>query len=94
MDKQWFNSILFSEVLEYMYGLSKSINGLDDPIENPNVNEDQIIYENDLIKRIFGKQTIELACVYRLLVSIYPFLLKQSSKRLVLTINYTVSCLS
>nr|ASR92677.1 acetyl-CoA carboxylase carboxyltransferase beta subunit [Chaetachme aristata]QWK47355.1 acetyl-CoA carboxylase carboxyltransferase beta subunit [Chaetachme aristata] len=50
MDKHRFDSMLFSGVLEYRCGLSKSINSLGDPIENPSVNEDQII--NDMDKDI------------------------------------------
>nr|QCA40937.1 acetyl-CoA carboxylase beta subunit [Pteroceltis tatarinowii]QII42629.1 acetyl-CoA carboxylase beta subunit [Pteroceltis tatarinowii]QWK48047.1 acetyl-CoA carboxylase carboxyltransferase beta subunit [Pteroceltis tatarinowii] len=50
MDKRRFDSMLFSGVLEYRCGLSKSINSLGDSIENPSVNEDQII--NDMDKDI------------------------------------------
>nr|QWK47270.1 acetyl-CoA carboxylase carboxyltransferase beta subunit [Chaetachme aristata] len=50
MDKHRFDSMLFSGVLEYRCGLNKSINSLGDPIENPSVNEDQII--NDMDKDI------------------------------------------
>lgn len=50
MDRRRFDSILFSGVLEYRWGLSKSIKSLDDPIENPNINEDQIL--NDMDKDI------------------------------------------
>ena len=42
--------MLFSRVLEYRCGLSKSINSLGDPIENTSVNEDQI--RNDMDKDI------------------------------------------
>nr|YP_010032779.1 acetyl-CoA carboxylase beta subunit [Celtis julianae]QOW38263.1 acetyl-CoA carboxylase beta subunit [Celtis julianae] len=50
MDRRRFDSILFSGVLEYRWGLSKSIKSLDDPIENPNINEDPIL--NDMDKDI------------------------------------------
>nr|ASR92746.1 acetyl-CoA carboxylase carboxyltransferase beta subunit [Gironniera celtidifolia] len=50
MDKWRFDSMLFSGVVEYRFGLSKSINSLGHPIENPNVNEDQIL--NDMDKDI------------------------------------------
>ena len=50
MNKRRFDSMLFSGVLEYRCGLSKSINSLGDPIENTSVNEDQI--RNDMDKDI------------------------------------------
>nr|URQ17521.1 acetyl-CoA carboxylase beta subunit [Maclura tricuspidata] len=50
MEKWRFNSMLFSGVLEYKCGLSKSINSLGDAIENSSVNEDPII--NDMDKDI------------------------------------------
>nr|UNY34904.1 acetyl-CoA carboxylase carboxyltransferase beta subunit [Oreocnide trinervis] len=50
MEKRRFNSMLFSGVLEYRCGLSKSIKSLGDPIENISVNEDPII--NDMDKYI------------------------------------------
>nr|YP_009529876.1 acetyl-CoA carboxylase carboxyltransferase beta subunit [Lozanella enantiophylla]AXX77155.1 acetyl-CoA carboxylase carboxyltransferase beta subunit [Lozanella enantiophylla] len=48
MDKWRFDSMLFRGVLEYRCGLSKSLNSLGDPIENPSVNEDQIINDKDI----------------------------------------------
>ena len=52
MAKWRFDSMLFNGVLEYRYGLIKSINSLGDPnpIENTSVNEDPII--NDMDKDI------------------------------------------
>nr|YP_010853365.1 acetyl-CoA carboxylase carboxyltransferase beta subunit [Afromorus mesozygia]QWY88968.1 acetyl-CoA carboxylase beta subunit [Afromorus mesozygia]WGM81991.1 acetyl-CoA carboxylase carboxyltransferase beta subunit [Afromorus mesozygia]WGM82159.1 acetyl-CoA carboxylase carboxyltransferase beta subunit [Afromorus mesozygia] len=50
MEKWRFDSMLFSGVLEYSCGLSKSINSLGDPIENTSVNEDPIL--NDMDKDI------------------------------------------
>nr|YP_010419721.1 acetyl-CoA carboxylase carboxyltransferase beta subunit [Laportea ovalifolia]USG53421.1 acetyl-CoA carboxylase carboxyltransferase beta subunit [Laportea ovalifolia] len=47
MEKWWFNSMFFSEVLEYRCGLSKSIKSLGDPIENTSVNEEPIIMDKD-----------------------------------------------
>nr|USG53001.1 acetyl-CoA carboxylase carboxyltransferase beta subunit [Laportea bulbifera] len=47
MEKWWFDSLLFSGVLEYRCGLSKSIKSLRDPIENTSVNEEPIIMHKD-----------------------------------------------
>nr|YP_009529453.1 acetyl-CoA carboxylase carboxyltransferase beta subunit [Aphananthe aspera]ARC97590.1 acetyl-CoA carboxylase carboxyltransferase beta subunit [Aphananthe aspera]AXX76647.1 acetyl-CoA carboxylase carboxyltransferase beta subunit [Aphananthe aspera]QWK47096.1 acetyl-CoA carboxylase carboxyltransferase beta subunit [Aphananthe aspera] len=49
MEKWWFDSMLFSGVLEYRYKcrLNKSINSLGDPIENTSVNEDPILNDTD-----------------------------------------------